>query len=176
MMRRVLLVLGALLVAPLSSCAEAQRTGPDQPVNDRPNPFQTVEGWAKLPDGRSWGSTSAVAIDRDGSSVWVAERCAQNSCVGSTLDPVLKFDASGNLVKSFGAGMINWPHGIFVDHENNIWVADGRDNMPARARGDTTTPVRPANYFGHQVLKFSPEGELLMRLGSSGGGRDADYF
>lgn len=176
MMRRVLLVFGALLLAPLSSCAEAQRTGPDQPVNDLPNPYRTVEGWAKLPDGRSWGSTSAVAIDRDGSSVWVAERCAQNSCVGSSLDPVLKFDASGTLVKSFGAGMINWPHGIFVDHENNIWVVDGRDNMPARARGDTTTPVRPANFFGHQVLKFSPDGELLMRLGSSGGGRGADYF
>src|SRR4051812_44182668 len=48
---------------------------PVAPVNDLPNPYQTVEGWAKLPEGRTWGSTSAVDIDRDGTSVWVAERC-----------------------------------------------------------------------------------------------------
>ncbi len=171
-----LLALGLLLAAPLLAPLAAQRYGPDTPVNDLPNPYRTVEGWAKLPTGRTWGSTSAVAIDQDGVSVWVAERCAQNSCVGSPLDPVLKFDSTGTLVKSFGAGMINWPHGIFVDHENNVWVVDGRDNMPPRARGDTTTPTPPANLFGHQVLKFSPDGELLMRLGASGGGRGAEYF
>ena len=45
------------------------------PVNDLPNPYRTVEGWAKLPDGRAWGSTSAVDIDKDGKHIWVAERC-----------------------------------------------------------------------------------------------------
>ncbi len=52
------------------------------PVNDLPNPYTTVEGWAKLPAGRTWGSTSAVDIDKDGKSVWVAERCGANNCVG----------------------------------------------------------------------------------------------
>src|SRR5690606_25561177 len=64
-----------------------------EPVNDRPNPYRTIEGWAKLPDGRTWGSTSAVAIALDGVSVWVGERCGANSCVGSDLDPILLFDA-----------------------------------------------------------------------------------
>src|SRR5579862_7970099 len=68
------------------------------PVNDKPNPYQTIEGWAKMPDGRTWGSTSAVDIDKDGMSIWVAERCGTNSCVGSPLDPVLKFDANDNNV------------------------------------------------------------------------------
>src|SRR6187455_3155334 len=80
--------------------------------NDLPNPYKTIEGWAKLPDGRTWGSTSSVDIDKDGVSVWVGERCGTNSCLTSTLDPVLKFDASGNLVKSFGSGMVIFPHGI----------------------------------------------------------------
>jgi len=31
-----------------------------------PNPYRTVENWAKLPDGRTWGSTSAVDVDRTG--------------------------------------------------------------------------------------------------------------
>ena len=159
-----------------ASTLSAQRTPANQPVNDLPNPYRTIEGWAKLPNGRTWGSTSAVAIDNDGVSVWVAERCAQNNCVGSDLDPILKFDSTGTLVTSFGKGMVNWPHGIFVDHENNIWVVDGRDNTPPRAIGDTATPQRPANAFGHQVLKFSPDGRLLASYGKPGGGRDADYF
>src|SRR6185436_8881251 len=45
------------------------------PTNDAPNPYNTIEGWAKLPAGREWGSTSAVDIDKDGKSVWVGERC-----------------------------------------------------------------------------------------------------
>jgi hypothetical protein len=50
------------------------------PTNDLPNPYQTIESYFKLPDGRSWGSTSAVDIDKDGRSIWVAERCGANSC------------------------------------------------------------------------------------------------
>ena len=45
------------------------------PTNDAPNPYQSIEGWAKLPEGRTWGSTSAVEVDKDGKSIWVAERC-----------------------------------------------------------------------------------------------------
>src|SRR4029077_19654734 len=111
------------------------------PVNDRPNPFQTVANYFKLPAGRTWGSTSAIDIDKDGSSIWVAERCGENSCANpatgkmSPLDPVLKFDASGTLVKSFGAGMIAFAHGIHVDRDGNIWVTDANDNRPAAARG-----------------------------------------
>ena len=52
--------------------------------NDGPNPYRTVEGWAKLPEGRTWGSTSSVDIDKDGVSVWVGERCGANSCLTST--------------------------------------------------------------------------------------------
>ena len=94
------------------------------PINNLPNPYQTIEGWAKAPEGRTWGSTSAVSIDRDGQSIWVAERCGTNSCVGSKLDPVMKFDANGQLVAHFGAGMIASPHGILVDRDGNVWVID----------------------------------------------------
>jgi DNA-binding beta-propeller fold protein YncE len=142
---------------------------PAQPLNDLPNPYTTVEGWAKMPDGRTWGATSAVDIDRDGASVWVGERCGQNDCVESTLDPVLKFDAKGTLVKSFGAGLILSPHGIFVDPDNSVWLVDcactGRSRQFAIE-----------NKKGHQVFKFSPDGELLMTLGTPGGGTGADGF
>ncbi|HEY6358775.1 MAG TPA: hypothetical protein VIX35_11055, partial [Vicinamibacterales bacterium] len=97
---------------------------PTSPVNDLPNPYTTIEGWAKMPPGRTWGATSAVTIDNDGTSVWVAERCGANSCAGSSLPPVLHFDANGNLVKSFGEGMLISPHGILMDRDGNVWVID----------------------------------------------------
>ncbi len=148
------------------------------PTNDLPNSYTTVEGWAKLPAGRTWGSTSAVDIDKDGKSVWVAERCGVNSCWDATKgemskdDVVLRFDSTGKLVKSFGAGMMVFPHGIHVDKDGNIWVTDGNDNMPRRRPGAPATdplPPAPAKVIGHQVFKFSPDGKLLLTLGKAGG-------
>jgi sugar lactone lactonase YvrE len=165
--------------------ASPVRAQPDmKPTNDLPNPYRTVEGWAKMPEGRTWGSTSAVAMDRDGRSVWVAERCGANYCVGSTLDPVLKFDASGTLVKSFGAGMILSPHGILVDRDDNIWVVDcactlrGGGRGRGAAAGAPPAPAPPAAdpTKGHQIFKFSSDGKLLLTLGKAGGGRDPEFF
>jgi len=114
----------------------------------QPNPYRTIEGWAKLPAGRTWGSTSAVEIDRDGRSVWVGERCGANSCAGKTDDPILHFDATGKLLKSFGSGMFLFPHGIAVDHDGNLWITDGQSQ----------------NGKGFTVVKFSPDGKVLVTL------------
>jgi sugar lactone lactonase YvrE len=149
-MTKSLLTHGVVVTLLIGWTAFAQEAVP--PTNDLPNPYQTIANYFKLPAGRSWGSTSAVEIDKDGRSIWVAERCGANSCAGSSLDPILKFDASGRLVKSFGAGMLVFPHGIFVDRDGNVWVTDaqGRDGK------------------GHQVFKFSPDGKVLFSLGRAG--------
>ena len=152
---------------------------PSQPTNDLPNPYRTIENYFKMPEGRTWGSTSGIAVDRDGTSIWVAERCGANTCLDSKLDPILKFDASGALVRSFGAGTMVFPHGLTVDNDGNIWATDGQDNRPRRARGappDSPLPPDPPVVYGHQVYKYSPDGKLLMTLGKKGGGRDAEYF
>ena len=121
--------------------------------------YQTVDGFFKLPDGRKIGSTAGITIDPDGTSIWAFERCGDQFCVGSNAAPILKFDATGKLVKSLGAGMFVRPHGIYIDRENNIWVTDG--DGP-----DGKDPRR--NGKGHQVFKLSPEGKLLMTIGVSG--------
>jgi len=157
-----------VVVSLAASAAGAAAQGGPVPVNDLPNPYRTVEGWARMPQGRTWGSTSAVEVAPDGRGVWVAERCGANSCAGSALDPVLKFDAAGTLVKSFGAGLMLSPHGIFVDREGNVWVTDCACTGTAAQRNTAGK--------GHQVYKFSPDGTLLLTLGKAGGARDSAYF
>jgi streptogramin lyase len=144
-------------------------------VNTASNPYRTIENFFKLPEGRAWGSTSAVEVDRDGRALWVAERCTQNSCLDratgkmSDLPSVLKFDASGKLVKSFGQGMLIFPHGITVDPEGNLWVTDGQDNGAQAERGAPPRSGPEGATKGYQVYKFSPDGKLLMTLGKAGG-------
>ena len=172
------------VIATSGGGAEAQAQARVLPTNDAPNPYRTVQGYFKLPEGRTWGSTCAVEIDKDGTSIWVGERCGGNSCLDSNLDPILKFDATGKLVKSFGAGMLVFPHGIYVDRDGNIWVSDGQDNAPRPARGAAAAGgaggpaanAPAAATKGHQVFKFSPDGKLLMTLGKPGGGREPDFF
>src|ERR1044071_6569356 len=62
----------------LCLCGAATSDDALQPTNDLPNPYQTIAPWGKLPEGRSWGALSAVAIENDGQSVWIADRCGAN--------------------------------------------------------------------------------------------------
>ena len=149
---RVEYLSGFCLIALIGASVVVTKAQTIAPVNSAPNPYHAIENWAKLPDGRTWGSTAGVAVDPDGTSIWVAERCGANSCAGSNLPPILKFDASGKLVKWFGAGMFVFPHGIFVDKDGNVWVTDGQGK----------------DGKGHQVFKFSPDGKVLMTLGKAG--------
>jgi DNA-binding beta-propeller fold protein YncE len=144
-------LLGAVAVAltGLSGMVLAQSNAP---TNNAPDPYLRVANWGKMPAGRFWGAAAGVDIDPDGKSVWVAERCGQNSCADSKLDPILKFDANGKLIKAFGGGLFVFPHGINVDRDGNVWVTDGQ------AKGAR----------GFQVIKFNPDGQVLMRLGKAG--------
>jgi sugar lactone lactonase YvrE len=145
-MRPLLPILALVALTGIATVAEAQTPT---------NPFRPDYTWGELPDDRVWGATSAMYPAPDG-NLWVAERCGQNTCVGSDLDPVLLMDPDGNVLRSFGSGLISWPHGMFVEPNGNVWVTD------AAVSGSEEVGL------GHTVLKFSPEGELLMTLGTPG--------
>src|SRR6195256_974024 len=156
--------LGAAIIS-VMAMSQTSSFGQSADPNSAPNLYREDTGWAKRMNGRKWGAVSAVDIDRDGKSVWVFDRCetADDCSNASNLDPIQKFDASGKLVFSFGKGMFNYPHGIYVDAQDNLWVSDGR--------------VVKNNGKGHTVMKFSPEGKLLMTLGTPGvPGNDSSHF
>jgi sugar lactone lactonase YvrE len=74
---------------------------------------------------------------------------------------VLEFNPSGKVVRTFGAGMFVFPHGLTIDAAGNLWITDGQGKEGK----------------GHQVFKFSPEGKVLMTLGKAGvAGDGSDTF
>ena len=128
------------------------------------NPYRIEDGWAKPPAGRKMGSTSAVDVDRDG-NIWAFERCGERSCTTSNLMPVFAFDASGKYLRSFGAGLFVFPHGMHVDRDGNVWVTDAADGAVGK------------DGKGHTVVKFSPDGKVLLTLGKAGvAGAGLDTF
>jgi sugar lactone lactonase YvrE len=133
------------------------------PINNLPNPYETIRNFGVLPDGRKWGSVSAIHVDADGKHIWAGDRCGANACVGSNVDPMVKLDPTGKVVASFGKGQILWPHGMDVDKQGNIWVADARSATPGELAKFPEWKDK-----GHTVLKFSPQGKLLMTIGTGG--------
>jgi DNA-binding beta-propeller fold protein YncE len=151
---RVAIYLAAAAGALLLAAAGAQVQADDP--NSAPNPYHVVENWAKLPPGRVWGMAIGVDIDRDGTSVWVFDRCGGKTCEGSKVAPIQKFDAGGNFITSFGAGIFNWPHGLAAAADGTVWVTDGKDQT---------------------VRQFGPDGRAMMVLGKPGvAGNGGDTF
>ena len=160
------LVAAALLLADL---AHAQRPGEVVAPKFVVDPF-----WPKpLPNRWLLGQVSGVAVDsRD--HVWIVQRpkSLTEDERGATLNPprslccvpappVLEFDAEGNLVQGWGGPGpgYDWPaneHGIFVDYQDNVWLAGNGEK-------------------DHHILKFTRTGRFLMQIGKPGdGGNDAD--
>ncbi|MGH7443231.1 MAG: peptidyl-alpha-hydroxyglycine alpha-amidating lyase family protein [Longimicrobiales bacterium] len=123
-----------------------------------PTPYLVSDSvFGDLPDGRDYGAISAIYPAPDGQSIWAAERCGQNSCIDRRdIDMIFRFDLDGRRTASFGAGLFAWPHGMYVDSTGNVWVTDA-----------VGFGAEPAD-LGHVVYKFSPDGVLLMTLGTVG--------
>src|SRR5690349_8981541 len=120
-------------------------------ANAQPNPYRTVEKWPQLPAGFEWGSVISVDPDAQG-NIWVFHRAEP---------PLLEFDGAGRLLKRLGEGMFVQPHGLHIDRDGNLWATDaqGKDGK------------------GQQVFKFSPDGRVLMTLGTAGvGGEGPNTF
>ena len=126
-----------------------------------------------LPNGWVMGVPTSVAVDaRD--HVWVLSRPrtvpAEQSA--NAAPAVLEFDANGAFVQGWGgpAEGYDWPdteHGIFVDHQDNVWIT----GINPRAGNNVSDRA------DDMILKFTRDGEFLFQKGSygaSGGNADTD--
>ena len=149
----------------------ARRTTAGNPITGEglPNPTPVVtRNWGQLPAGRMWGTSAGIEIDPIDGHIWAYERCSAGTagggpvdCDNTPVDPVFKFDRrTGAVLANFGKGIMVTPHGIHVDRQGNVWIADFAGNKEGTK--------------GHQVHKFSPKGEKLMSLGIAGKPGNAD--
>lgn len=99
--------------------------------------YEVVEGWGKLPAGWEWGWIPGVACDSQ-DRVYVYSRSAH---------PLVIFDHDGNFLESWGEGIIQDAHGIWIDGEDNVWCVERET---------------------HCIFKFNKRGELVMTIGTPG--------
>ena len=134
-----------------------------------PNPAPKVtRNWGQLPAGRKWGTSAGIDIDPKDGNIWAYERCGAGTagggpvdCDNTPLDPIFKFDRhTGAVLANIGKGVMVTPHGIYVDKDGNVWIADFANNKEGTK--------------GQQVHKFSPKGEKLLSLGVAGKPGSAD--
>lgn len=114
-------------------------------------PYTLVDGWAQLSGGLTLGEVPALAID-SAERVFAFQR---------SQPPVVEFDPSGRVVKTWGTGLFVWPHGMRIDRNGFLWITDGRGHEGK----------------GQQVFKYTRDGQRVMTLGTAGvGGATASTF
>jgi DNA-binding beta-propeller fold protein YncE len=70
--------------------------------------------------------------------------------------PVQVYDTAGKFIRSWGEDTIKTPHQIKIDTDGNVWISD-------------------IGY--HTVMKFTPQGKLLLTIGTKGElGRDKTHL
>lgn len=93
------------------------------------------ENWGNLPADWTYKEATAVAVDAS-DNVYVFNRGTH---------PMIVFDPNGNVLRTWGDGIFNNPHGVTIGPDGSVYCVDNGD---------------------HTVRKFSPEGKLLMTLGA----------
>jgi len=135
----------ALLFLALRCDNKTRTTKSESPQVD----YELVNDWPQLLPGYRFGQPTGIGIDTS-NHIFIFHRAGRrwtepfpDSTI--SLPTILELDnASGNILNSWGANYFIMPHGLTVDKHNNVWVTD----------------------VGlHQVLKFSHDGRLLMKLG-----------
>lgn len=135
--------------------------GPPQPRREVDNSrapvlqFRTEE-FGKLPAGRNFGEILGVAVNSKGNVVILNHpgSAHEGPLFGNASTELLEFDSQGNLLREIGQKVygLGYAHQVRFDKYDNLWVVDkGTD----------------------QVIKFSPEGKVLMNLGRRAEGYDS---
>ncbi|XP_063955634.1 peptidyl-glycine alpha-amidating monooxygenase B-like isoform X1 [Lytechinus pictus] len=171
-----------------------------------------IDGWPSSDNEVTLGQVSGVAVDSSG-NVHIFHRASRpwdiHSFQGDVFtqsnqgpiknNTIIKYDSStGKVLSQWGANQFYLPHGLSIDHEDNIWLTDvamhqvfkyppGGSETPLLTLGtklepgddrqhfckpsDVTVDPKTGNFFvsdgycNARVMKFSPDGKLLLQWG-----------
>src|SRR5580692_8896583 len=100
-------------------------------------PYESVPGFFKLPPNLFLGEGIGIASNSKG-HVFIYTRSQRTR--------LFEFDQTGNFVREIGEGLYGFvfAHAVRVDPQDNIWAVDEGSNM---------------------VIKFNPEGRVVMTMG-----------
>ena len=133
------------------------------PINNLPNPYETIRNWGTLPDNRKWGSVSAVHVDVDGKHIWAGDRCGAQRLrrIECRSDGEARSERQGRGELRRGTDPLAARHG-----RRQAGQHLGCGLALGDAAGDREISGWKAK--GHTVMKFSPQGKLLLTLGTPG--------
>jgi len=150
------------VVVTLGSWACGGEGGSEQVANTAlgERQYQGVTDWPHLPPEIEFGDMSGVDVERHGHVIVVhrGDRGFSSDAEGRISQPVVVTlePGSGEVVQAWGEDTFGVPHGLTVDHEDNVWITD---------------------VALHQVFKFTHDGELLLTVGEAGvPGWDEGHF
>ena len=159
------------------------------PTNDAPNPYQTIEGWAKMPEGRDVGIDERRRHrqgrhDRSGSPSAAASANGAPRTAASCRrrDVAARLGAEVRRVGQAGQELRRRACSCSRTASTSIATAtSGSPTARTTSRRAAAAPPptrrcrrRPRRSIGHQVIKFSPEGKVLLTLGKAGGNRPGE--
>src|SRR5246127_784250 len=133
----VVLLLAMPQFAPAQSLTPAQMNARAKAQNVTEIPFDSAPNFLKLPDNLYLGEGIGVATNSKG-HIFVYTRSQRTR--------LFEFDQNGNFVREIGEGLYGfvYAHAVRVDPQDNIWAVDEGSNM---------------------VIKFNPEGRVIMTMG-----------
>jgi len=130
----------------------------------RPPEFRVDPAWPTIPDGWVLGEVTSISVDRH-DNIWVLHvpQSIPEAERANAAPPVLEFDASGNLLRSWGgpgdgAEWLGREHGIFVDADDFVWIG-GRAGWPRE---------NPPGNSDDMIMKFTTDGERVLEIGRRG--------
>src|ERR1700750_267893 len=139
-------LVGLLLLG--ATPALAQQNGPVIPFDSVPNPL-------KLPPNMYFGEASGVSVNSKGHVFVLSRGNTSGPAYAAAATQLLEFDAKGQFVREIGKNLYAWSfgHSVKIDPQDNIWVTDKGSDM---------------------VIKFDPEGRVLMVFGRKQEASDED--
>ena len=117
--------------------------------------YSSVPNFLKLPPDRDLGEMAGVAVNSKGHVFALSRGNTTGPAYGAAASQLLEFAPDGKFIREIGHNLYAWSfgHAVKADAEDNIWVADKGSDM---------------------VIKFDPEGRVIMVFGRKQEASDED--